>query len=239
MENNKSPLYKDRKTIQHRNKQDYNKNLKDLADLVRGAEKDENGKRLLYKKLLGNDYEKLLKHDKKGLQKHEYSHDICNPPPPKKGRSTEKRTCRCMNYYGKDAQKCGNCKLKKKWNNVGKFKVTDYEVPMTYVISEAGGIDLLIDGKYATEVKPEKSRESLVRMIAEIFTYTIDRKYEPAICFFEDSKQMKDFKRLREEGNEDLNYLMKYVSVFYVSYTERKEDCEHTVCDYRIIPIEE
>lgn len=89
-----------------------------------------------------------------------------------------------MNYYGKDKELCCECVLEKKWNNTGKHKITDYEVPMEYVISKVGGIDLLIDNKYAAEIKPEGSPETLVRMFAEILTYTIDSNYSPAICFF-------------------------------------------------------
>ena len=124
--------------------------------------------------------------------------------------------------------------LEKKWNNTGKHKITDYEVPMEYVISKVGGIDLLIDNKYAAEIKPEDSPETLVRMFAEILTYTIDSNYSPAICFFESSRQMEDFQRYRREQNEDLELLMQYVEVFYISHSDK-----NGIANYEIKSIKE
>lgn len=221
-------LYKDDPALNHRNKAEYDKNLKYLADLVRNAKKYPDGNPMLLEKLIN---------DSEIIKETNPTHDICDAP--ETVRLTEKRICRCMYYYGKKKELCDKCKLKKKWNNVGKLKITDYEVPMEYVVSRVGGVDLLIEDKYAAEIKPEGSSETLVRMIAEILTYTaIDRGYKPAICFFENSKQMKDFKAYREENNRDLKYLMQYISVFYISYTER-EDESSIVCDYKIEQIEE
>ena len=79
------------------------------------------------------------------------------------------------------------------------------------------------DNTYAVEVKPQNSSETLVRMFAEILTYTTDYDYKPAICFFEGSKQMKDYETLMAEKNEDLSYLCKYIKVFYFA-TEQKDN---------------
>ena len=240
------PLYKD-PSINNRNKSDYDKNLKYWADLVRNAEKDENEIPLLKEILLDGTEKTDKKHHPsrlgcsgvniEGDKKPEESENDPN-------RVTEKRICMCMYYYNRDWKKkkiCDKCKLKKKWNNTGKIKINDYEVPMEYVITEIGCIDLLIDGKYAAEVKPEKSDspETLVRMIAETLTYTaaIEKDYKPAICFFENSQQMDDFKLYMKEENEDLKYLMKYVSVFYILYRQNKE--KNDVVDFEIKPINE
>lgn len=222
-------LYKDEAKLNHRNKKEYSKNLKELGEFVRKAEKNSDGKPLLQEQLLGN-----VKKSKKTHPEHNH----CDFPRKnyKSDRITEKRICRCMKYYGQDKELCRGCGLNKKWNNAGELRITDYEVPMEYVIPKVGGIDLLIDDKYAAEMKPEESSETLVRMFAEILTYTIDSNYSPAICFFENSKQMEDFQRFRREQNEDLELLMKYVDVFYISYDY---DEKTRVANYKIKPTEE
>lgn len=222
-------LYKDKANINHRNKKTYDSNLKDLANLVRNAEKNSNGWPLLREKLLGN----IEKSKKTNL-----AHNYCDFPKRnyKSDRVTEKRICRCMKYYGQDKDLCSGCKFKQKWNNIGgEYRITDYEVPMEYVIPKVGGIDLLINDQYATEIKPEGSSETLVRMFAEILTYTIDNSYTPAICFFEGSKQMEDFQKYKKDNNEDLELLMKYVNVFYITYNEDKEI---GIANYEIKPID-
>lgn len=226
----KKTLYKDKSGINRRNKKEYDLNLKDLAELVKNAEKNSDGKPLLQEKLLNN-----AERNKKAHPVHEQ----CDFPKEsyKPDYIDEKRICRCMKYYGQDKKLCDKCELKQKWNNVGKFKITDYEVPMEYVISNVGGIDLLIDNQYAVEIKPEGSQETLVRMFAEILTYTIDSSYQPTICFFKHSKQMQDFERYRAENNESLKLLMEYVSVFYISY--KQSQTRNDTFDYEIIQIEE
>lgn len=53
------------------------------------------------------------------------------------------------------------------------------------------------DSLYATEVKPYQGNdETLLRMIAEIMTYTLgypDSKYKKAIAFFENTPQEKEY----------------------------------------------
>lgn len=222
-------LYKDDAKLNHRNKAEYDSNLKELADLVRKAEKNSDGKPLLQEQLLGN-----IEKSKKTHPEHNY----CDFPREnyKSERITEKRICRCMKYYGQDKELCSRCESKMKWNNTGELRITDYEVPMEYVIPKVGGIDLLIDNEYAAEIKPKDNPETLVRMFAEILTYTIDSNYSPAICFFESSRQMEDFQRYQREQNEDLELLMQYVKVFYISY-----DYDQTtgIANYKIKPIKE
>ncbi len=108
-------------------------------------------------------------------------------------RFTEKRLCKCMYYLNSiHTKRCDNCAFRDRFDVVGNYKITDYEVPAFYYGNDIGEIDLIIsDGNihYATEVKPYKgNNETLLRMIAEIMTYTEgypERKYKKAIAFFE------------------------------------------------------
>ena len=85
----------------------------------------------------------------------------------------------------------------------------DYEVPAYFYGKGIGEIDLIIsDGKtqYATELKPyQGNEETLLRMIAEIMTYTIgfpSGKYAKAIAFFEGTKQAAEFEETIPEIRE-------------------------------------
>ena len=72
---------------------------------------------------------------------------------------------------------------------------TDYEVPAFYYGDGIGEIDLMISKDnvcYATEVKPYKgNHETLLRMLAEIMTYTEgypSGRYKKAIAFFKKNR---------------------------------------------------
>lgn len=116
---------------------------------------------------------------------------------------TEKRICRCL-YYGNgqyyDPDVCRKCAYKTRFKIVGNYQITDYEVPAFYYGTGIGEIDLVIsDGtvRYAVEVKsPEGNPETLLRMIAEIMTYTMgypEGTYQRAIAFFEGTAQAEEF----------------------------------------------
>ena len=204
-------VYKDNPVVNHRSK--LKKQMEELAKIVRQAEQSMN-KRETLRKLLINGLESKGEH----IPNHVKCEGCFDS-----GKVTEKRLCRCMYYFNADKEKvCDACNIKAKWKNVGLSVVTEYEYPTKYVLDNVGGIDLIFDNVYAVEVKPQNSNETLVRMFAEILTYTIDYDYKPAICFFEDSKQMSDYKRLRAEGNEALSYLCSLIKVFYF-HTETKD----------------
>ena len=160
-------------------------------------------------------------------QKHQDAHNGCDGCTTE--RLTEKRICRCMYYYNKEPVICKKCLLKSKWKNVGKIRVTEYELPTEYVLKEVGGIDMILDDIYAVEVKPPKSKETITRMIAETLTYTIDTKYKPAIAFFDGSGQEKRFNELIDEENESLKELMKYVTVFDISVEYKDGIAEYMI----------
>ena len=130
----------------------------------------------------------------------------------KGNRITEKRFCKCLYYRnGKyhNPEECRECDFKDRFNIIGNYRITDYEVPAYFYGKGIGEIDLIIsDGKtqYATELKPyEGNEETLLRMIAEIMTYTSgypEGKYVKAIAFFQGTKQNDEFEKAAPEIKE-------------------------------------
>ncbi len=84
------------------------------------------------------------------------------------------------------------------------------------------------DGEtYAVEVKPADSDEIIIRMVAEILTYTLPADGypalgKPAICFFKKNSEGKQSARWREylswKDNEDFNTILNCVHVFYFTW---------------------
>ncbi len=232
-----SSLYKDERKIQHRNKAEYEESIRDLADQLRNAKNLDEGCFLLKDALINKD------------TPHKPCHTECNYTNVSNvsGRPTEKRICRCMYYYDENAESCKKCTFKKKMElkNSSRYHIRDYEVPMEFVISNVGGIDLEILDKetgivYAAEVKPPKSHESLVRMIAEILTYTIGKVsdiYRPAICFFDGSCQATDFKKAEIQNNDDFQYLLQMVDVFYITQEEHGNVCRYAIHNNKEEPL--
>lgn len=123
----------------------------------------------------------------------------------KKPSFTEKRLCKCLYYYNSShSKKCEVCDFRNRYTISGDYFIKDYEVPAFFFGDGIGEIDLVIsDGivTFATEVKPAKdefdpndkgNQETLLRMIAEIMTYTFgypEGQYKKAICFFENTPQ--------------------------------------------------
>lgn len=132
-------------------------------------------------------------------------------------RFTEKRLCRCL-YYKNNTYptSCETCDYKDRFDVIGDYQIIDYEVPAFYYGDGIGEIDLMIsDGEnaFATEVKPYKNNnETLLRMIAEIMTYTSgypDGTYKKAIAYFEKNytdgsftAQQKEFEKKKPEISE-------------------------------------
>ena len=131
---------------------------------------------------------------------------------------TEKRLCKCLYYYNSTYSKnCESCQFVNRYKVSGNYLIEDYEVPAYYYGDGIGEIDLVItDGidHYATEVKPAKdefdpadkgNQETLLRMIAEILTYTYGYpagKYRLAIAFFEGTVQEAEYLHLPHEMKE-------------------------------------
>lgn len=192
--------FKDSDTINHRSAQE--KNLKRLADIL----KSDNYK------------SELIKAETKEKE-HKPDHSYCDYKQTDSERVTEKRICRCFYFYNNtsDELKCRNCKFVFKKRNIGDITIIDYEVPTKYVIDGVGGIDWVLQDKgemLAAEVKPCSSNETLVRMLAEAATYTIDTDYIPAVCFFlkdekgSDTKQYLDYLKYKE--NSDFKDILKF-----------------------------
>lgn len=161
-----------------------------------------------------------------------------------RGKDGEKRICKCLFYKNANNVKtnCNNCILKDQYKVVeGKYSISNYEIPAFYRGKGIGEIDLIIfDGKknYATEMKPhvkvEKdcNNETLLRMIAEIMTYTYgfqDDKYEKAIGFFENTPQHKEY----NENNILIKELIDLANIHVFLFSEVKPN--HA--EYEIIKI--
>lgn len=232
-------LFKDT-GLNERNNAAYKRNMKELADAIRASEAEPDALRALILKGL----------DTSDGRNHNPNHNSCDYKNSVNDRVTEKRICRCMFYYNRPATnseqkiRCSECNFKARWENISDYQVLDYEVPMNTVTQNVGGIDLILksqgmDMLYAVELKPPNSKETLLRMVAEILTYTnlLDNKvkiegkeYEiqPAICFFkhkhkidntgsypalnEYTVQWTDY--LKWKGDVDFVTMMNSVTVF-------------------------
>lgn len=206
-------LFKDDRRINHRS--NYLEMAHELASLIKKAIEE-------------NDFARYFLDDSKiKEQMHVPVHDGCGFKETDSDRNTEKRICRCMFYYRDSCEKCTICHLSQKYRNVSKrFSIVDAEVPTEFVIESCGGIDLIVrdeedEQNYAVEVKPKYSKETLVRMIAEILTYTIGTNYRPAIAFFGKSRQDKDYNNLQE--NDDFKYILEQVDVFRIEEISEKD----------------
>ena len=204
-------LYKDSYGINHRSAiQD---KLKELSLIV--AEK--------------NYDEVLLPHPRKRYL-HQDDHSTCTMlESNSQERVTEKRLCRCWNYFNKPKNTCEQCGFQFKRKNVGSIEIIDYEVPTVFSMEQLGGIDWLLkkeNDTIAAEVKPPNSSETIVRMIAEILTYTIGTSYIPAICFFKTdmhgnpSKQYVDYIKVKDSDAFKSIQLNTGLAVFYVTFDD-------------------
>lgn len=179
----------------------------------------------------GDNYDEVLLPQPRKRYCHEDEHIRCTLEPENAERVTEKRICRCWKYYNKNCHiiKCGICQFKFKRKNAGDIRIIDYEVPTVFAMEKLGGIDWLLDdgGKIlATEVKPPESTETLVRMIAEILTYSIGTDYIPAICFFKTTKSGELSKQCRDyldfKNNDDFVTIKNKTGlrVLYITFDE-------------------
>lgn len=143
---------------------------------------------------------------------------------------TEKRICRCWNYFNKGLNdQCNSCKFSFKRQNAGTISIIDYEVPTVFSMEQLGGIDWLLkkdDEVIAAEVKPPNSSETIVRMIAEILTYTIGTSYTPAICFFmtdmygNPSKQYVDYIKVKDSDSFKKIQCNTGLRVLYITFDD-------------------
>lgn len=120
---------------------------------------------------------------------------------------TEKRLCKCLYFrngkYHLPAE-CERCDFQERYDLIGRYKIADYEVPAYYYGPGVGKIDLILSDSegsilYAAEAKPNLGNdETLLRMVAEIMTYTLGYpadKYQKAIIFFEGTAQDMEYDR--------------------------------------------
>ncbi|MFG6374063.1 MAG: hypothetical protein K1W04_08010 [Oscillospiraceae bacterium] len=212
-------MFKDKAGINHRNGKDYADNLHKLAQAIQKGKDAER---------------KLLLNGSEITYKHSPDHSACTYDPVNDSqRKTEKRLCRCIYFLNcpkvKEEQraKCAACSyLYKTYTLNDGYVIQDYEVAAPY--NEHNGVDLIWtapDGKtYAVEIKPTDSAETIIRMAAEILTYTLtakgeDKLGEPAICFFKETSKGKPSAQWREyldwKDNDDFKIILTRVHVFY------------------------
>ena len=205
---NTDVLIKDEKTINQRTEQTYLDNCKRLNKLIEEAEINNSWDEIFLDKTFKKENLHIPVHEKCGMTKNDSD------------TVYEKRICRCMFYYDDTNNNCIECPLKKKYKNISKrYLLTDAEKPTQKVIKSCGGIDLVIVDKldnnkeYAVEVKPDYSKETIVRMVAEIFTYTIEfPNMEKSIAFFEGSRQDEDYKKYY--SNPEFKKMIDRVHIF-------------------------
>ena len=163
------------------------------------------GNEAVHKLLFGStDIDEYSNHGKYKKGMHEYCSKLSGDS------FTEKRLCRCMYYKNSNHEtECELCGYRDRFKVTGDYQIIDYEVPAFYYGDGIGEIDLVIsDGVncYATEVKPYKNnKETLLRMIAEIMTYTDGYEegiYKKAIAFFEKNCDDGSFTSQQREYDE-------------------------------------
>ncbi len=154
--------------------------------------------------------------------------------PVESANEDEERIVKCLFYKNREnvSKHCYDCVYKNLHNLEGKYFISDYQVPSFYEAKGIGKIDLIIsDGNidYATEIKAYKkenaktNKESILRMVAEILTYTYgfpSYKYKPAIAFFEDTPQEIEWITRDELLNELIT--KANISVFIFKEVENK-----------------
>lgn len=199
----------------------------------------------------GNDavFELLFGNTELTEQSHKYKHNNCTGFTDGNDRITEKRICKCFYYLNNDHSKnCTSCNLFNseymgmKIHENCDYSIVDYEVPNSQLAKSLGEVDLLLTDQvtlFATEVKPPKSKETLLRMITEILTYTWnenlfysttvknkygDKKIAPAICFFEGSNQEDEYNEALKDNNSIILRLIDHfkIAVFCISQKEDK-----------------
>lgn len=211
------------KDIVEKNKSEVIKNGR-IKDLIKALDNEEELKKLLF-------CEKELNHIEHPGKKRV---ECVKNKKAKYAEEDEERIIKCLFYKNKEntIKHCENCEYKNIHNLEGKYFISDYQVPSYYESKGIGRIDLVIsDGilEYATEIKAYKkekaktNEESILRMIAEILTYTYGfpkDKYKPAIAFFENTPQEIEWITRDELLNELIT--KANISVFLFKEVENK-----------------
>lgn len=220
--------FKDRvKAVTYSKRAEYEARRKELAQAIRGADRAP-----------GTALRDFLFPQAPSYE-HHGDHSVCGyRDGSDNGRDTESRLCRCLYFLHspsesisrpRQEEKCRRCTYPHKpVFRGGGYRLLDYEVAVP--CNHKRGIDLVWEGPdgktYAVEVKPQDSAETILRMVAEIRTYTLflpewnGVKLWPAICFFQkredgtsDSAQWMEY--LGEKDQEDFQTILSGIHVFY------------------------
>lgn len=166
----------------------------------------------------------------------------------------EKRICKCLYYFNDDSSKkaCEACVERDNphfgMKITGDIRVVSYEVVPIKGGAGIGNIDLLLcDDRYyyITEVKPPRSDETLLRMVAEIMTYgkslELNKSVKKcgelpvrkAICFWAGSEQEKEF--FDEDYENFGKYTKKLIELFGISVFRVVEDSTEKTATFEVI----
>lgn len=217
----KSVLFKDRIT-----KSDY-KAL--VAEVTRAVEAGDDALKLL---LFGSEEPDLYR---KHGNYQPGQHNRCGGL--KGSAFTEKRLCKCLYYHNgqyRRPEECDKCDFQERFDLIGQYEITDYEVPACYYAPGVGEIDLVLTDResgvsYAAEAKPDRGNdETLLRMTAEIMTYTLghpSEKYQKAIIFFEGTAQQEEYDR----AEPDMRALLKKAGITVFRF-KKSGDQQYKIC---------
>lgn len=252
-ENGKGNLFKD--TI---NKSNYETRIKELSEALDAG--DAAMKELLLGTAHPKRYEeaggkyKRYKGTEGGLRADEIRSKDCSGI---NDTSTwEKGLFKCMFYWNRGmSPQCKECKAGKRFRLIGDYRIMDYEVPAFFKEEGVGNIDLILEGNgeiYAAEAKTyrQDDAEPLLRMIAEILTYTLGDPapnetgvYRKAILFFEKTPaedkskeqltpQEEEYREAKEKDSAIMELIRKAgISVFHLTDAGISPDGEQ---QYRI-----
>lgn len=142
---------------------------------------------------------------------------------------TEKRLCKCLYYFNGEYRRpaeCEKCDFQERYYLAGQYRIADYEVPAYYYAPGVGEIDLVLTDSesgvsYAAEAKPDQGNdETLLRMVAEILTYTLGypaEMYQKAIIFFSGTPQQEEYDR----AEPDMRALLKKAGITVFRFKNR------------------
>lgn len=173
--------------------------------------------------------------------------NTCSGLEPEKHESNwkEKRICKCLYYYNRRSSEhcrpnCDYIVRDRRRHIQGEYTIKDYEIPAySGRIKDVGKVDMILEGSsgalYATEVKPpEGNPESLLRMIAEIVTYTLcgfkyeGRETQRAIAFFSGSDQEREYNLHKDD--EDLRALLEEAAISVFCFQEVEGKKAYKIC---------
>ena len=120
-------------------------------------------------------------------------------------RFTEKRLCKCMYYLNSiHTKRCDNCAFRDRFDVVGNYKITDYEVPAFYYGNDIGEIDLIINSPVGDDSEYDDSylrKAAIKAKVSYITTVAAARVAAEGIHYVKTHKgsELKSLQELHRE----------------------------------------